>query len=182
MRKEILVFALFFCAVLLGGCRGVESCPAADPSAAPEETTETALFLTEPNNWEGDAPQAVIDLIEDAGHQVSRISTDPSILHGQRYHMELDGDKLHAVAVYRYGSAADAAAEAACVGTDGYSFVFPLNEDEVSIVEVNWTDTPHFYLNDDLIILYIGQDKALTSAFEAAFGAPFAGVEVAGIA
>lgn len=174
MKKILLyLFTALLCTAALTGCKGTESCP-----AAPDSTP----FLTEPANWEGDAPQEVIDLIENAGHRVSRVSTDPSILHGQRCHMELDGDKLHAVAVYQYESAAAAAAEADCIGADGYSFAFPLNENEVNIVEVSWVDAPHFYLSGSRIILYIGQDKALTAAFENAFGAPFAGVEVSGAA
>ena len=104
-----LTLAVCLLTALLCGCRGVESCP-----AAPEQTADTSLFLTEPGSWDGDVPQDIIELIDTAGHRVTRTATAPGILHGQRYHMELDDDKLHAVSVYKYENAADAAAEAAC--------------------------------------------------------------------
>lgn len=168
MKKSLLVLMLILLfLLLLTGCRGVESCPA-EPD-----------ILTQANNWEGDAPQDVIDVIEAAGHRVSRTSTEPSILHGQRYHMELDGDKLHAVAVYKYESEETAAVEAACIGADGFSFAFPTPDGEVSCVQVDWVDLPHFYRSGNTIILYIGQDDGMLTAFENAFGAPFAGTETA---
>lgn len=168
MRKSLLILsAVLLLALPLAGCRGVESCPA-EPD-----------ILTQANNWEGDAPQDVIDVIEAAGHRISRISTEPSILHGQRYHMELDDDKQHAVTVYKYESAEAAAAEAACIGADGFSFTFPLPDGKVSCVQVDWVDLPHFYRSGSTIILYIGQDAGLLTAFENAFGAPFAGTETA---
>ena len=115
MFRSLIYLTLAVCLLtaLLCGCRGVESCP-----AAPEQTADTSLFLTEPGSWDGDVPQDIIELIETAGHRVTRTATAPGILHGQRYHMELDDDKLHAVSVYKYENAEDAAAEAACIGTD----------------------------------------------------------------
>lgn len=169
-----LTLAVCLLTALLCGCRGVESCP-----AAPEQTADTSLFLTEPGSWDGDVPQDIIELIETAGHRVTRTATAPGILHGQRYHMELDDDKLHAVSVYKYENAEDAAAEAACIGTDGYSFTFPQENGEASVTEISWVDAPHFYLDGRYIILYIGQDTELTAAFADAFGPAFAGIDTA---
>ncbi len=166
-RIVVLLLTALLCALLLPGCTVGKEAPDAflyDPPAAP---------------WEGEAPQDVIGLLEAAGHRVTLTSTQPSILHGQRYHMELNGDKLHAVAVYQYESAEAARIEADCIGVDGYSFTFPLNDTEVSHTEVNWVDQPHFYLDGERILLYIGHDTVLLHALEEAYGAPFAGAEVA---
>ncbi len=169
-RLATLLLILLFCTAL-AGCSGVESCPA--------EPDDSILYTAPATAWEGDAPQEVIDLLEANGYTPSRTSTDPSILHGQRWHMELNGDKLHAVAVYKYESAEAAQADAACIGTDGYTFTFPQEDGTVSITQVDWVDRPHFYRDGTQIILYIGHDNALASAFAAAYGASFAGPEAA---
>lgn len=165
MKKCLLfLFTVLLCAAALAGCS----------RSKPDDAT---LYIPPAAAWEGEAPQSVIDLLETTGYQITRTSTDPSILHGQRYHMELNGDNLHAVAVYQYESAEAAQAEAACIGADGYSFTFPTGEDTAQCVEVDWVDTPHFYLDDSRIILYIGQDPVLLDAFAKAWGTPIAGAE-----
>lgn len=159
----LLLPAMAVC--LLAGCAAQQEKP--------------VLYQPPAESWQGDAPQDVLDLIAGCGHTVKPVSTEPGILHAQRYYAELDGDKLHAVSVFRYESAEAAQAEADCIDTDGYGFRFPLDGDEVSLVQVSWVDTPHFYLDGERIILYIGRDAGIRFALEEAFGAPFAGVDVA---
>ena len=171
MKKPAILLLILLLCTALAGCSGVESCPA--------EPDGSILYTAPAAAWEGDAPQAVIDLLEANGYTPSHTSTDPSILHGQRYHMELNGDKLHAVAVYKYESAEAAQFDADCISADGYTFTFPQEDGTVSLTQVNWVDRPHFYRDGTQIILYIGQDAALTSAFAAAYGASFAGPEAA---
>lgn len=172
MKKfTVLLLGLLLCAASLTGCSGTESCP-----TGPDDSF---LYTAPAAAWEGDAPQDVIDLLETNGYTPSRTSTDPSILHGQRWHMELNGDKLHAVAVYKYESSEAAQVDADCISTDGYTITFPQKDGTVSITDVHWVDQPHFYRDGAYIILYIGQDNALINAFAEAYGAPFAGPEAA---
>lgn len=168
MKRFFPLFLLLSAAILLlTGCTARQE--------------EPVLYEPPAESWQGDAPQDVLDLIIGRGHTVTPVSTEPGILHAQRYYAELDGDRLHAVSVFRYESAKAAQAEAACIDADGYGFRFPLEGDEVSLVQVSWVDTPHFYLDGDRIILYIGRDAGIRFALKEAFGAPFAGADVAAI-
>lgn len=163
MKKMFVIFGmLFLLAFLLTGCKA----PAA--GSAP---------VTQPADWEGEPPQDVVALLADHGYEAVLTGTEPSILHAPRCHMELNGDRSHAVAVYLYESAEAAQAEAACIGADGYSFTFPTGEDTAQCVEVDWVDAPHFYRDGSRIILYIGQDPVLLDAFAKAWGSPIAGAE-----
>ena len=60
--------------------------------------------------------------------------------------------------------------DAARVDPNGCSFKFENKE-----VYVSWIDKPHFYKSGRLIVIYIGQDKTITSLLEDILGKQFAG-------
>lgn len=72
----------------------------------------------------------------------------------------------HEVQVFTYEDTAVAATEAAQVAPGGSS---------VGTHMVSWMATPHFYRNQNIIALYVGDDEATLTALEAVFGPQFAG-------
>ncbi len=70
------------------------------------------------------------------------------------------------VQVFEYGSSEAAEEEAGLVAPDGNS---------VGTTMILWVATPHFYKSGTLIVLYVGDDAAVTDSLEAVLGPQFAG-------
>jgi hypothetical protein len=70
------------------------------------------------------------------------------------------------VQVFEYDSDAAAQEEAELVSPTG---------SPIGTTMVTWVETPHFYGAGRLIVLYVGDDEAVTAALEDALGSQFAG-------
>ena len=70
------------------------------------------------------------------------------------------------VLVYEYATVSEASAQAALVSEDGSSIGNTL---------ILWVSTPHFFRGNRLIVLYVGNDAAVTRTLERLLGAQFAG-------
>jgi hypothetical protein len=70
------------------------------------------------------------------------------------------------VQVFEYPDAEAAGAEAALVADDGSS---------IGTTMVTWVDAPHFYQLEQIIVLYVGEDIAVTTLLESLLGPQFAG-------
>jgi hypothetical protein len=70
------------------------------------------------------------------------------------------------VQVFEYPSRTKATAEAARISPDGSS---------IGTTHVTWIGKPHFYNSGKLIILYVGNDDAITGLLESVVGSQFAG-------
>lgn len=77
---------------------------------------------------------------------------------------------LQRVQVYRFADDAEAAAQAARFSNDG---AWISEGSQVSLV--NWIATPHLYQYGRLILVYVGDDRALLTLLDGVIGAPFAG-------
>ena len=69
------------------------------------------------------------------------------------------------VQVFEYPDSAAAAAEAALISPDASS---------VGTSMMTWVATPHFYMKDRLIVLYVGEDEAVGNALAGVLGEPVA--------
>jgi len=67
--------------------------------------------------------------------------------------------------VFEYDDVSTTTEEAASVSPDGSS---------IGNTQVEWSDTPHFYHNGKMIILYVGHDEELLQTFEETIGFTFA--------
>jgi hypothetical protein len=67
--------------------------------------------------------------------------------------------------VFEYDDVATTTKEAASVSPDGSS---------IGNTKIEWSDTPHFYHNGKMIILYVGHDEELLQTFEETIGFTFA--------
>ncbi len=72
------------------------------------------------------------------------------------------------VQVFEYASEAEAAEDAEKVSPDGSA---------IGTTMVTWVSTPHFYRTGRLIVLYVGDDLAITAWLVGALGPQFAGGE-----
>lgn len=69
------------------------------------------------------------------------------------------------ITAFAYPTAAEAAAAAASVSTDGST---------VGTSNILWVAPPRFYRKDAVIVLYVGTDSGVISLLDRALGAPFA--------
>lgn len=74
------------------------------------------------------------------------------------------------VQVYEYANHSAAAAEAAGISPDGTSITTAHGA-----AMVTWVATPHFYQAGRLIVLYVGDDAAITALLESVLGTHIAG-------
>lgn len=105
------------------------------------------------------------------GEAGSEIPTLPFAVPRQLF--QVNGDEVQ---LYRYATAAVAAREAARVSPDGFTFT-PLADASQEVVTVDWVDTPHFFQQDQLIVLYVGDDRLTLNYLETVLGPQFAGGE-----
>ena len=70
------------------------------------------------------------------------------------------------VQVFEYPAAAAAQAEAGRVSANGMT---------VGTTKVHWLGPPHFYQRGKLLVLYVGENREVQKALEAALGPQFAG-------
>lgn len=87
--------------------------------------------------------------------------------------LQINGDEVQ---IYHYADAAAAQADAAQVSPDGFTYT-PAADPATEPITVDWVDTPHFFQQDQLIVLYVGDDLVTLDYLETVLGAQFAGGE-----
>jgi len=91
----------------------------------------------------------------------------PDFLSAKRMIISVNGSDVN---VWEYDDTASADAEAALISPDGFS----LNTATKSKL-VGWIASLHFYKAGRLIVLYVGESKAVTIVLERVLGSQFAG-------
>ena len=71
------------------------------------------------------------------------------------------------VQVFEFASESDAKTASLTVSKDGT---------EIGTSIIRWIDTPHFYTNGKLIVLYVGQNPEIVNLLESFLGKQFAGM------
>ena len=105
------------------------------------------------------------------GAAVSEMSQFPFAVPGQLFQINSDQ-----VQIYLYATAAAAAMDAAHISADGFTFTPPADATTEPIT-VDWVDTPHFFQQDQLLVLYVGDDQLTLTYLETVLGPQFAGGE-----
>jgi hypothetical protein len=133
----------------------------------------TALFA---GCGQGSGPEAqvldyahLVDRLRAAGATVAAVGTAAGAygLHGEGRAILVDGAR---VAVYEYGDAGGAEADAAHISADGTMFTWP-----GKAMIVDFVDPPHWYRSGRILALYVGTDASIQALLEKQLGAPFAG-------
>lgn len=76
--------------------------------------------------------------------------------------LTLNGELVH---VFDYSNITAAQKDKALVSPDAQF---------IDNTRMRWTGTPHFYNSEEVIVLYVGDDKKIISALESGMGAQFA--------
>lgn len=97
-----------------------------------------------------------------------RPSADSQFLAGKRYWLTLEKGEHLSVYVYRNNELAQK--DASYVDGGGCSYSKPGKD-----VHVSWVGLPHFFLGDNMIVLYVGDNAGLLATLESIYGAQFAG-------
>ena len=71
------------------------------------------------------------------------------------------------IQVYEFQSESDAQVSSLMISEDGT---------EIGTSIIRWIDTPHFYTNGKIIVLYVGQNPEIMNLLELLLGAQFAGM------
>lgn len=168
MKGKLLLFALLTLALLLVACGGpAETEPpaqqdtpvAGDP--APEETPQAA----EPDGSDRDATayESLVEALRAAGLEVQEEGlVDDPLFDAESRMLLVDGANVQ---VFQFAGEA-AAAEAAGTVSGGGTII--------GTTAVDWIEAPHFYRDGRLIVLYVGNDEALSDALAGILGQPFA--------
>jgi len=151
MRRLYPIFAAaVILAMTLTGC----AAPATDQ---PEPTPITPG---------GASPQGTLGLAEElrgAGAAVELgEKTRQDFFEPEGQILLVDGEPVQ---VFEWPSAAQAAEAAAAISADASS---------VGTTMITWVDTPHFYAEGSLIVLYVGSDAAVEALLADALGDPIA--------
>jgi len=71
------------------------------------------------------------------------------------------------IQVYEFQTESDAQESSLMISEDGT---------EIGTSIIRWMDTPHFYTNGKIIVLYVGQNPEITNLLESFLGKQFAGM------
>lgn len=135
-----------------------------------------ALTLTSEPPTE--SPYDLAGLIDDlraTGAQIEREeSTQSDYFSVPRHEITIDGITLM---VFEYADSAAAEAEAARVSPNGYNLPVPnpVKPNSPTEVHLDWSDSPHFFQRDRLIVQYIGRDVRMLITLKRLLGPQFAG-------
>ena len=111
----------------------------------------------------GEVGQLVADL-ESGGAQVEldgTVTQEFFVPEGQV--ITVNGEDIQ---VFEFATDEEAAAAASLISADGGS---------IGTTMVTWVDSPHFYLEGKLIVLYVGEEASVLDALEGALGPQIAG-------
>jgi len=149
MKRQILVFSLLLCVVLISGCANHSL------AATPVETTEPGSVQDQ---------SSLVATLQTSGATVETGETvSQPFFTSEGILLKVNGADVQ---VFEYDSVEAMQEEASQVAPDGGS---------IGTSMVSWMDTPHFYQAGRIIVLYVGSDKAVLDLLEKALGPQYAG-------
>jgi hypothetical protein len=82
----------------------------------------------------------------------------------------------NAVQVLEYDTPKAMETESKTISPDGSMIRFKTNDNTTTVANLDYISLPHFYKSVRLIVLYVGEDKTITSLLETLLGKQFAGL------
>lgn len=122
------------------------------------------------------AAEQLAEALTEAGYTVSEGLADPNLYPAERsYNLVLENGETQVISVYEFVSADMALQRSRSTDPDGSSFIIPSGWNSFNNVLVEWVAPPRFYLCDNMIAIYVGEDETILSILEEMCGEPFAG-------
>jgi len=115
-----------------------------------------------------EAYERLISNLENMGYVVEVEDVEKSILKGERKWLTLNGSDN--ISVYLYESNHKMEKDASYISDDGYVY----NDGKKSTI-IEWISYPHFFKSENMIVLYVGEDREIVRALEKLVGPQFAG-------
>jgi hypothetical protein len=113
---------------------------------------------------------------EKKGYHVECIQVSKNILEGTRSHMTLsNGPDTITIQLYAYPTAKSAAEDISRLSDEGFSYT-NINGSQSQTTCISWVDNPHFYLEDNAIVLYVGSNKDICALLSGICGAQVKGM------
>jgi hypothetical protein len=151
MKSRIMIFALAILSlVMLNSCVINQTSTIAQSTTKPPEPVVDYLTLLSSLRATG----ASITEAEELTQPFLSVKAKIIILNGSR------------IQVFEYENSGAMEAESKNVSSDGTT---------VNLSSISWISTPHFYRNGRLMVIYIGDDKAITTLLANTLGMQFAG-------
>lgn len=162
MNKKFALMIPVLCVLLVACAGGGGTSGAADvPSDDTGDAAGGAAGGTVPASMTYDI---LVATLEETGATVEDVGgISQPFLAVQGHAIKVNGADVQ---IYQYENADVTAEEAMTIPADGASF---------DTIMVTWVATPHFYISDKLIVLYVGDDAAVITLLESQLGPQFAG-------
>lgn len=106
--------------------------------------------------------------LQNSGFTVDIQDESKDILAGERKWLTVN-EKEH-ISIYIYQNVKKMEDDADCISIDGCSY-----EGFMRKVFISWVSYPHFYKMDNIIVLYVGEERRIIDTLEAICGEQFAG-------
>jgi len=118
---------------------------------------------------------SLVGLLRDAGHTVDEGETLPdSVFAGETSVIKVNGQEVQ---VHEYATPEDMEKDAA--NLDGAGTIYKAADG--SVMQIDWIDTPHFFKNGRVMVMYIGRDEVVYGALETLLGKQFIGGDMNGM-
>lgn len=129
----------------------------------------TIAILIKPNpTYNTESYVNFVAELESSGFKIKQEDVDKDILAGQRKWLTVDDNEN--ISVYIYKNNKRMVKDASHVSPDGFSYKTGFKN-----VSISWISNPHFFKRDNIIVLYVGEDKDIINHLENLLGKQFAG-------
>jgi len=126
----------------------------------------TIFSLDRSKNY--DTSDKVIAELESSGFVVEVQDVEKDILNGERKWLTID--QKENVSIFIYYNKNEMEEDADRISIDGCSY-----DSFMKKVNVSWSSYPHFYKLNNIIVLYVGENRHLMDSLEEICGVQFAG-------
>jgi hypothetical protein len=115
-----------------------------------------------------DTSDKVIAELKNRGFDVDVKDVEKDILDGERKWLTID--QKENISIFIYYNKKEMEEDADCISIDGCSY-----DGFMKKVNVSWSSYPHFYKINNIIVLYVGENRHIIDTLEAICGIQFAG-------
>jgi hypothetical protein len=110
----------------------------------------------------------LITNLEKMDYNVIEEDVEEDILQGQRKWLTINENEN--ISIYLYESSEKMEEDASYIHEGGTSY-----NNGKNAIEISWVSYPHFFKDDNIIVLYVGEDLEIINALKEIIGLQFAG-------
>lgn len=145
------------------------------------QTVNTTNKLSSTIDTESSLPEDKRELLDkiknifvQSGYIFSFEDAEKNILEGERVNITLNDNEN--IQLFIYDSPDKASIDAKRISSDGYSYTKADGNNGITS-SIDWIEPPHFYKNNNSIVLYLGSDEKILSTLSDNFGEQIVGTK-----